>query len=82
MLLPAVAAPPDRQTALKHDDDFGVANLDFAEFAFQMTPAFRQEPLPVPTLARLEPDPGRVFRTRVAAQTTRGVETRAQSPTL
>ena len=80
MLHLAVAAPPDRQPALKHDDDFGVANLDFAEFAFQMTPAFRQQPLPASAVAGPESRPGWVFRRAVATQTTHGVEANAPSP--
>ena len=42
LLQPAVAAPPDPQPALQHDDDLGVANLDLAEVAFGVAPAFRQ----------------------------------------
>ena len=61
MLHLAVAAPPDKQTALKHDDDFGVANLDSAEIAFRIPPAFRQQPLPALTFASPEPRPGWVF---------------------
>ena len=70
MLHLAVAATPDRQTALKHDDDFGVANLDSAEIACRIPPAFRQQPLPALTLASPEPRPGWVFRRPVPTQTT------------
>ena len=42
MLDLAVAAPPDGQAALKQDDDFRVADLDCAETAFRIPPAFRQ----------------------------------------
>ena len=34
MLQTAVAAAPDMETAPEHDDDFGIAYLDLAEFAF------------------------------------------------
>ena len=79
MLHLAVAAPPDKQTALKHDDDLGVANLDGAEIAFRIRPAFRQQPLPALTFASPEPRPGWVFRRPVATQTTHDVETNVPS---
>ena len=81
MLHLAVAAPPDKQTALKHDDDLGVANLDSAEIAFRIPPAFRQQPLPALTFASPEPRPGWVFRRPVATQTTHGVEANVPSAT-
>ena len=70
MLLLAVAAPPDREAAMKHDDDFGVAYLDFAEIAFRVTPAFRPQPFPAPVVAGPESGPGRVFRAPVSPRWT------------
>ena len=81
MLDLAVAAPPDRQTALQQYDDFGVADLDSAEIAFRIAPAFRQQPLPALTLAGPEPGPGWVFRRPVPTQTTHGVEVNVPSAT-
>ena len=70
LLQPAVTPPPDMETALEHDDDFGVADLDLAEVAFRMPPALRQQTIPSALTAGPQSGAGNVFRSSVTAQTT------------
>ena len=69
MLQAPVTAPPDMETALKHDDDFGVADPDLAEVALGMPPALRQQTIPSAVTTGPETGPGHVFRSAVTAQT-------------
>ena len=68
VLEPAVAAPADAETALKHHDDLGVARLDLCEVAFRVLPALRKQPSPPPAFTCPEPGPGCVLRSSMSGQ--------------